>query len=726
MELAILVVTCIVNLSLGVFVLLQDSRTGFARSFALMTLMICAWTVSNYLTDSQAVMLSFNDIANKATYIFAYGIVLSGLIFTYYFPVKRTVRLFEKTFLVLISAAVLILSMTNLVAGVVSIDSFGVRQFSVGPILLLYVFAFVGILVFIARNELANFSQLRKKARRAQARIVLIAFSLSAVTGLLLSVAIPSLINDWYTAQLGPLATIVLVVLIVYAIARHGLFDVRLAIVRTSAYVLSLAALGGIYYVLAYVVSSALLGNQPGNIEQSPIDIGLALVLAFFFQPIKRLFDRFTNRVFYKDNYSNSDFFERLNKIVTSTTGLYELLRSSAKEIATTLKAEQVFFAIKREDLNPIIEGSVHHHIIPDADVKTIDKYVGRHDSAIVASILESNDVIRRLLRSHRVELVLPLTISNRRIGYLYLGEQKSSGYTRRDIRVLETISDELSVAIQNALAIEEIKALNATLQHRVDIATKELRSSNAMLRRLDKAKDDFISMASHQLRTPLTSVKGYISMVREGDAGKITRSQDQLLGQAFTSSERMVHLINDFLNVSRLQTGKFLIDKRPVDLAKVIDQELDSLATNAQSHNLSFNYKSPKDFPLLNLDEDKMRQVIMNFSDNAIYYSTEGSKIKVTLALEPKNAVFTVTDTGIGVPRTEQSQLFNKFYRASNARKQRPDGTGVGLYLAKTVIEAHGGKVVFESVEGKGSTFGFRLPLDELRARGDVDNLKD
>ncbi len=212
--------------------------------------------------------------------------------------------------------------------------------------------------------------------------------------------------------------------------------------------------------------------------------------------------------------------------------------------------------------------------------------------------------------------------------------------------------------------------------------------------------------------------------MVREGDAGKITKSQDQLLGEAFTSSERMVHLINDFLNVSRLETGKFLIDKRPVNLAKIIEQELDSLSTTAQSRNLSFDYTAPKTFPVLNLDEDKMRQVIMNFSDNAMYYSTEKGKIKVKLAVIGTDAVLTVTDAGIGVPRAEQSQLFNKFYRASNARRQRPDGTGVGLYLAKKVIDAHGGKVIFESVEGKGSTFGFRLPIDKLGAASDTDNL--
>jgi signal transduction histidine kinase len=508
-------------------------------------------------------------------------------------------------------------------------------------------------------------------------------------------------------------------------IFRHGLFDVRQAIVRTVSYVLVLAVLAGAYYVAAYTASLLLFGGA-SNMNLSPINVVLALGLAFAFQPLKRFFDRVTNAIFYRDNYDSDEFFARLNDQLNSTTDLRYLLEVTSREIATTLKAEQAYFFIYSKDGHYISAGTARHRPLPIADANTIRDTLKKGDGAIVLELLSVDSPLRRILMSHKLEVVLPLFNKTEVVGFFILTNPLASKYTSRDIRVLQTIADGLVIAIQNALSVQEVKELNTNLQQRVDNATKELRTSNAQLHRLDKAKDDFISMASHQLRTPLTSVKGYISMVREGDAGKITKAQDQLLGEAFTSSERMVHLINDFLNVSRLQTGKFLIDKRPVNLAKVIEQELDSLMTNAKSRNLTFTYSAPKDFPMLNLDEDKMRQVVMNFSDNAIYYSTEGTKVKVKLAVEGKEAVFTVTDTGIGVPRAEQSQLFNKFYRASNARKQRPDGTGVGLYLAKKVIDAHGGKVIFESTEGKGSTFGFRLPIDELRATSDTDKLKN
>ena len=203
--------------------------------------------------------------------------------------------------------------------------------------------------------------------------------------------------------------------------------------------------------------------------------------------------------------------------------------------------------------------------------------------------------------------------------------------------------------------------------------------------------------------------------MVLEGDAGKINPMQKQLLQEAFVSSERMVHLIGDFLNVSRIQTGKFVLDQSLTNLADIVEQEVSGLKATAKARTLKLNYRKPERIPDLYIDAGKIHQVIMNFIDNAIFYSMEDTSITVKVALEGSYVLFTVQDTGIGVPKAEQSQLFTKFFRATNARRQRPDGTDIGLYLAKKVVDAHSGTMVFESKEGKGSTFGFRLPIKKL-----------
>ncbi len=252
-------------------------------------------------------------------------------------------------------------------------------------------------------------------------------------------------------------------------------------------------------------------------------------------------------------------------------------------------------------------------------------------------------------------------------------------------------------------------------LREQVEAATKELRHANAKLKKLDETKDEFVSMASHQLRTPLTSIKGYLSMVLEGDAGKITSDQRILLEQAFTSSERMVTLIGDFLNVSRLQNGKFIIDRAESDLSKIVSGEVHLIQEVAKARDIGIAYHMPSHFPLLYIDGDKMRQVMMNFLDNAVYYSPEHTTIAVRLYTSDGFAICEIVDHGIGVPVDAQKKLFSKFFRAENARRQRPDGTGIGLYLAKKIIDGHGGRVVFHTAEGEGSTFGFRLPIKKL-----------
>jgi signal transduction histidine kinase len=265
------------------------------------------------------------------------------------------------------------------------------------------------------------------------------------------------------------------------------------------------------------------------------------------------------------------------------------------------------------------------------------------------------------------------------------------------DTELMDRLSESIGVALDNKLLFEEN-------QH----VLKQLRESNAKLVALDEAKDDFISMASHQLRTPLTSVKGYISMVLEGDAGKLTPTQKKLLNQSFFSAQRMVYLIADLLNVSRLKTGKFIVEPSTVNLATVVEEEIGQLKDTAKARNLKLTYTKPKKFPEAVLDETKIRQVIMNFVDNAIYYTPAKGHIAVELKETPTTLEFRVTDDGIGVPKREQAHLFTKFYRAGNARKARPDGTGLGLFMAKKVIVVQGGSIIFESKEGKGSTFGF------------------
>lgn len=700
---------------LGVLVLLHNARKLVNILSAGINFCLASWLMS-ILFFMQTTDMNVAFVSAKVYYVVAALFVALLTLFAFAFP-KGNMPPRIVSYATLISSAAivgLILVFPSFITSQVVINNGG-NYIVVDKIsYILYsiyflIFFLMGIIVIVRKFMISS------KKVRSQLAIYLFGILAMAIPGLVTDLLLPYFQN-YSLIWVGPIMAAVFLVLVSYGIIRHGMFDVRLAAVRTLAYILSLCTLSVVYYYLAYIVSFVFFqGNVNTSVSISPVNIILALLLAFIFQPIKRFFDKITNTVFYKDNYDSDDFFARLNRTLTFTTDLRGLLERAAEEIGHTLKSEQTFFFINTSDEHYVSAGTLHHQQLPKSDANQISALKDINHGVINASLSESDDPIRRLMLSHRIELILPLTKNDEVIGYLCLGEHLTSGYTNRDMKVLNTIADELTIAIQNALAVQEIREFNETLKQRIANATKELRTSNSMLRRLDKAKDEFVSMASHQLRTPLTSVKGYISMVLDGDAGKVSVSQRQLLDEAFNSSERMVRLINDFLNVSRIQTGKFIIDKHPIDMSQLIEQEIDSLQSSAIVHNMKFIYNPPKNFPMVDIDEGKIRQVVMNFADNAIYYSNDNSDININLSVDSDNIIFTIKDTGIGVPAAEQDELFTKFYRASNAKKQRPDGTGVGLYLAKKIINAHEGKVIFESAQNKGSTFGFSIPINQI-----------
>jgi signal transduction histidine kinase len=713
-ELLVFILSVVVSLFVGAFVFMRDPRRKVNQIYGLLTLSFVSFGVANYLSlTSLDHMLLYVRMTVLAT-----TIMTTALYFLVIALQAKRRPLLSSRFNQLVLGFTVVIACLDVSPWVFSGIAHSATTLVPVPALgaALFLIHFV-LLVAISLTILFKGVMQSKGLIRSQYTYILIGMSPTLLFAPITGVLLPVFYEHTEYIFLSPLYVAFFVSMIAYAMIKHRLFDIKYAAIRTAVYIGILTTLGVIYYSLAYGASFILSDGSAGRISTAnPTSVLIALFLGVLFQPIKRFFDKLTNNIFYRDIYSSEDFLNRLSATLTSTTDLKALLRRAAVEIGTTLKSEQAFFIVYRDNDRYIQAGTDAHSKMTLEEARELDGFARRDGINLVSTkSLKENHPVRKLLSNHEVELLLPLTIEHNVVGYLALGEQRTGGYADRDTKILSTVSNELVIAIQNALSVQAVKGLNDTLQQRIDEATKELRASNAQLQKLDEAKDEFVSMASHQLRTPLTSVKGYISMVLEEDAGKISDAQRHLLNEAFTSSERMVHLINDFLNVSRLQTGKFMVDRRAIDLAKITGQEVDSLKTTAGARNLKLRYRKPSYFPTLYIDEGKIRQVIMNFIDNAIYYSSEFSTI--TIALEQVNgeAILTVHNEGIGVPESEKTHLFTKFFRAANARKQRPDGTGVGLYLSKMVVTAHSGKMVFDSAPNEGTTFGFRLPIKKL-----------
>jgi signal transduction histidine kinase len=554
---------------------------------------------------------------------------------------------------------------------------------------------------------LSRFLKSTRGAKRTQVHYILLGTVLATAWGLTTNVFLSLLFGTSIYSQYGTASGLIFVFFLAYAIVKHRFLDIKLVIARSVAYLLLLATLALTYAITIFGLSQLLFDTAETPPLHNVISTILAVILAFTFQPLRRFFERITNSIFYRYQYDSQVVLNNFSKVLVSELDLERLLKHSLIDLCESLHIEFGQIIVYNHDRVYRIE---HYGPLPKRLMiaPELDKL---NRPMLIADELPEGER-KRLLEGHGVRISLNLRTREEFVGYLLLGDKLSGDiYSSQDIELLEIIGKELAVAVLNAKSYAEIQDFTVHLQARIERATKRLRVANRHLKELDRAKDEFISMASHQLRTPLTTIKGYLSMMLEGDAGKLTAAQKDFVGYAFGSSERMVNLISDLLNVSRLQAGRFLIQTKPTDLVKMIRDEVRQLEEHAKSKHITLQFDLPTEpLPLVEIDENKTRQVIMNFIDNAIYYTQVGG-VTVVLQQAGTRVRFEVRDTGIGVPAEARKKLFTKFYRAGNAQTVRPDGTGLGLYLAKRVVEDQGGTIIFESVEGEGSTFGFELP---------------
>lgn len=243
--------------------------------------------------------------------------------------------------------------------------------------------------------------------------------------------------------------------------------------------------------------------------------------------------------------------------------------------------------------------------------------------------------------------------------------------------------------------------------REKLQVLTDELSVANEKLKELDRAKTEFVSIASHQLRAPLTAIKGYASLALEGSFGPLTDKIHGALDVIFQSSQRLVQLIEDFLNITRIELGKMKYDMVDFDFKKLVEGIVNELRPSVEKAGLKISFTAePGTTYTVHADQGKMSQVVTNLVDNATKYTKQGS-IAVSLVKNGTKTQLRVKDTGVGLDQKTIDNLFQKFVRASDASKANATGTGLGLFVARQMIEAHGGKAWAESEgAGKGSTF--------------------
>ncbi len=270
-----------------------------------------------------------------------------------------------------------------------------------------------------------------------------------------------------------------------------------------------------------------------------------------------------------------------------------------------------------------------------------------------------------------------------------------------------------LIFGITAALSLMLVRGVRKEIQQReqVEKLAANLADANQKLEELNDMKSNFVSIASHQLRAPIGGVRGYLLLMQEGDYGKVPKKMLDVYGQCIDQLDHLLHVINMFLDITKIESGKIELTKEKTDLRPLAESAMKDNLRGAENKGLKLTVTLPKQSIEAEVDGAKVREIMFNFIENAIKYTQTGS-IAASLARTAYAVEFRVKDTGMGIVQEEVPKLFAKFVRAGGGFRVA-HGSGLGLYIAKTMAEAHGGTVFVESEgEGKGSTFGFRLPL--------------
>lgn len=458
----------------------------------------------------------------------------------------------------------------------------------------------------------------------------------------------------------------------------------------------------------------------------------LIMLLALTVLPFINYIQKSSDYLFFKGN-NPSNIIKKLSLKLNGVIDIEKLLEILNSEFKKFIGAEtlSIIYVTNKEGAKARIEISKKGGIERASIGKdsAICKVIARKNGIIIQDEIEEGDQNEQLfkeMKKYGAYVVSPLESRGKIVGAILLGQKMTQdAYTEEDLEFIEIISSQVAIAIDNARLYREIKEFNERLKGEVKEATDELQGANKDLKtaneklvvayeklhKLDRAKSEFLSIVSHQLRTPLTSIKGFTSLLLEGTYGKISKEVRKILEKVFLSNERLIRLVEDLLNISRIESGRFVFDVKKNNIKSLAKEVVDSFVVPVKAKNMKIKLKMPrKKIPNFHFDRNKIREVISNFIDNSIKYSKKGT-IAIEIVDEKRIVRVAVSDNGLGVKKGELDYIFEKFQRGENIATVHTDGIGLGLFVCRKIINAHKGKIWVESKGlGKGSTFIFEL----------------
>jgi signal transduction histidine kinase len=711
MDLPITAVTAVSNVLLGLFTYYKNPKSATNILFTFLSFTVVGWTITNYFS-LHASSLEMTLFWIRLVLFIVTPMWTALFLLAWVFPGDKLS--INKTFLFGLLAYTIVTSLVAIspymFTGITG--DLNNPQPVPGPGIVLHALLAIGSLVASTLLLIRKFGKADARAK-TQLRFflggVVTSFSLLIFTNFIMV----NVFKNTSLVVIGPFFTLLLVGSISYAIVKHRFLDIRAVVAKAVVYALFLVTLGGFYSLAFFLVGSALL-SIPFSVPQMIFYGALAFVVAFSFQALKRAIEKITDSIFFKGYYQPQELLKILSTIMSTTIILDSLTTQILDKLLSEMRITKGVFVTlaKNEQAIEFVEFKGFSQK-PVFSIGDINEFLIRENILIFEELEESQ--LKAIMRSLNISVVLPLRVQQAKIGVLILGE-KASGeiYSQEDIGVLDILAPQLSVAIQNSKEYEEIKRFNITLREEVDRATKDLQVANVKLTQLDKLKDDFVSIASHELRTPMTAIRSYVWMALNRPDITLSEKMKKYLGRTLQSTERLINLVNDMLNVSRIEAGRIEINPQSFNIVNLSKEIMEEVKPKADEKAIKL-FVMESQMPAAFGDPDKIHEVLLNLVGNALKFTPNEGTITIGFFSDGHTIETSVKDSGVGISKEDLARLFRKFERldSSYVAVSSSAGTGLGLYISKSLVTLMNGKIWANSEGlGKGTTFTFSLPL--------------
>lgn len=557
--------------------------------------------------------------------------------------------------------------------------------------------------------QLFRLRQQMSGMKRAQLNYFIHGMMIFTTGGMLIAGVLPLISGTALEPGLASFFGLPWVVMTYYAITRRRLFDLRLIASRTVTIVL-LSVLFSAIHIGLFTMFQPALGNA------LTILLSLSIIgFLFFGTRFSRKVYEWIGQVIIQHRYDYQDVLRQSIKAIATKLNLDELLEFIINSMRKSLDVKSVCLFLKAEDGRYALrqcfadyERTARSWSLDDDVVR----WIQRTGKVIITEELEAEGpdeesrTVTLYLKSIDVAVVIPLLSKARLQGVLTLGQKKSGEtYSSIDIDLLEALAFQTAVAIENALLYEK-------MEERVRERTRELEESKKTAEAANRAKSEFLSNITHELRTPLNSIIGFSEVMRNGTtAPPLTEDQQAYLKDIWESGRHLLRIINNILDLSKIEAGMMELELDDFYLQELLEGVLSLFRDKARRQRITLKLEISNTMDLFTADKTKVKQVVLNLVANAMKFTPDGGSVGIAASQTQDGVRIDVWDTGIGISPEDHGKLFQEFLQLDNTLTKKYEGTGLGLYLSRKIIELHGGSIRVESEPGKGSRFSFTIP---------------